>query len=137
MAFLHRSLLAVSAALMLGLVAACSGSSGQGNDPAAGPSPTIIDLSAPSSPAPAAAVYDGTITRWNDGRIKGLNPAVALPDIPIVPLHRAESSGYLGGDIMFQRSGAFGGIEAGVIIAALLMAAGSAWGFSRRLAEYR
>ncbi len=34
-------------------------------------------------------------------------------------------------------SGAFGGLEAGVIIAAVLMAAGSAWGLSRRLAEYR
>lgn len=34
-------------------------------------------------------------------------------------------------------SGAFGGLEAGAIIAALLMAAGSAWGLSRRLAEYR
>lgn len=34
-------------------------------------------------------------------------------------------------------SGAFGGLEAGVIIAALLIAAGSAWGLSRRLAEYR
>lgn len=34
-------------------------------------------------------------------------------------------------------SGAFGGLEAGVIIAALLMALGSAWGLSRRLAEYR
>lgn len=33
--------------------------------------------------------------------------------------------------------GAFRGLEAGVIIAALLMAAGSAWGLSRRLAEYR
>ena len=34
-------------------------------------------------------------------------------------------------------SGSFSGLEAGVIIAALLMAAGSAWGLSRRLAEYR
>jgi hypothetical protein len=34
-------------------------------------------------------------------------------------------------------SAAFGGLEAGVIIAALLMASGSAWGLSRRLAEYR
>jgi hypothetical protein len=33
--------------------------------------------------------------------------------------------------------GAFGGLEAAVIIAALLMAAGGAWGLSRRLAEYR
>jgi hypothetical protein len=34
-------------------------------------------------------------------------------------------------------SGAFGGLEAGVILAALVMAAGCAWGLSRRLAEYR
>jgi hypothetical protein len=34
-------------------------------------------------------------------------------------------------------SGAYGGLEIAVIIAALLMAAGSAWGLSRRLAEYR
>jgi hypothetical protein len=34
-------------------------------------------------------------------------------------------------------SGAFGGLEAGVIVAALVMAACCAWGLSRRLAEYR
>ncbi len=34
-------------------------------------------------------------------------------------------------------AGAFGGLEAGIIVAALLMAAGCAWGLSRRLAEYR
>ncbi len=34
-------------------------------------------------------------------------------------------------------SDAFGALEAAVILAALLMAAGSAWGISRRLAEYR
>ncbi len=33
--------------------------------------------------------------------------------------------------------GAFGGLEAGVIVASLIMAAGCAWGLSRRLAEYR
>jgi hypothetical protein len=32
---------------------------------------------------------------------------------------------------------AFGGLEAGIIAAALVMAVGSAWGISRRLAEYR
>jgi hypothetical protein len=32
---------------------------------------------------------------------------------------------------------AFTGLEQGVIAAALLMAAGCAWGLSRRLAEYR
>ena len=44
--------------------------------------------------------------------------------------------------VVFSRSAtagrdAFGGLEAGVIVAALLMAAGCAWGLSRRLAEYR
>jgi hypothetical protein len=34
-------------------------------------------------------------------------------------------------------AGAFGGLEAGIIIAALVMSAGCAWGISRRLAEYR
>ena len=34
-------------------------------------------------------------------------------------------------------AGAFGGLAAGIIVAALLMAAGCAWGLSRRLAEYR
>jgi len=33
--------------------------------------------------------------------------------------------------------GAFTGLQAGVIAAAVVMAAGSAWGLSRRLAEYR
>jgi len=34
-------------------------------------------------------------------------------------------------------SGAYSGLEAGLIVAALLMAAGCAWGLGRRLAEYR
>jgi len=34
-------------------------------------------------------------------------------------------------------AGAFAGLEVGVISAAVLMAAGSAWGLSRRIAEYR
>jgi hypothetical protein len=34
-------------------------------------------------------------------------------------------------------AGALSGLEAGVIVAAVLMAGGSAWGLSRRLAEYR
>ena len=40
-----------------------------------------------------AEIYSGQITRWNDQRIKGVNPGIPLPNIPIVPLHRAESSG--------------------------------------------
>jgi len=34
-------------------------------------------------------------------------------------------------------SDAFTGLEAGVAVLALIMAAGCAWGLSRRLAEYR
>ena len=34
-------------------------------------------------------------------------------------------------------SGAFTGLEAGIVVLALIMATGSAWGLSRRLAEYR
>jgi hypothetical protein len=34
-------------------------------------------------------------------------------------------------------AGAFSGLEAVVIVASLLMAAGCAWGLTRRLAEYR
>jgi hypothetical protein len=34
-------------------------------------------------------------------------------------------------------AGAFGGLEAGIVVASLLMAAGCAWGLSRRLTEYR
>jgi phosphate transport system substrate-binding protein len=40
-----------------------------------------------------AAIYQGTITNWNDPQITGLNPGVKLPAIPVVPLHRADESG--------------------------------------------
>lgn len=40
-----------------------------------------------------AAIYDGTITQWNDGRIAALNPGLHLPDQVIAPLHRADGSG--------------------------------------------
>jgi phosphate transport system substrate-binding protein len=40
-----------------------------------------------------ADIYNGSITRWNDPAIKNLNPGIGLPNIAIVPLHRAESSG--------------------------------------------
>jgi hypothetical protein len=34
-------------------------------------------------------------------------------------------------------AGAFTGLEAGMIVLALVMAVGCAWGLSRRIAEYR
>jgi phosphate transport system substrate-binding protein len=40
-----------------------------------------------------AKIYLGEITKWNDPAIKALNPAVALPSMKIVTLHRADSSG--------------------------------------------
>jgi phosphate transport system substrate-binding protein len=40
-----------------------------------------------------AEIYTGKITKWNASAIAALNPGVSLPDIPIVTLHRADSSG--------------------------------------------
>ncbi len=40
-----------------------------------------------------ARIYQGTITRWNDPAIAGLNPGVHLPDLAVVPLRRSDSSG--------------------------------------------
>jgi len=40
-----------------------------------------------------AEMYTGKITKWNDPAIAALNPGVSLPDIPVVPLHRADGSG--------------------------------------------
>jgi phosphate transport system substrate-binding protein len=40
-----------------------------------------------------AAMYGGKITNWDDPLIKQLNPGVPLPNLKVVPLHRADSSG--------------------------------------------
>jgi len=40
-----------------------------------------------------ANIYLGNITKWNDAKIKALNPGVDLPDLPIIPVHRSEGSG--------------------------------------------
>lgn len=40
-----------------------------------------------------ADIFLGTITNWNDSRIKALNPGVTLPDKPIVVVHRSDGSG--------------------------------------------
>jgi phosphate transport system substrate-binding protein len=40
-----------------------------------------------------AQIYTGKITKWNDSAIAALNPGVSLPDLTIVPLHRADGSG--------------------------------------------
>ena len=40
-----------------------------------------------------SAIYQGTITTWNASQIASLNPGITLPSIPIVTLHRSDSSG--------------------------------------------
>src|SRR5476651_1193639 len=40
-----------------------------------------------------AGIYLGNITKWNDAKIVALNPGVYLPDLAIVPVHRADGSG--------------------------------------------
>lgn len=40
-----------------------------------------------------AGVFLGDIDRWNDPRIRALNPRVDLPDKPITVIHRADGSG--------------------------------------------
>jgi phosphate transport system substrate-binding protein len=43
--------------------------------------------------ATIASVYLGDITKWNDPRIKKLNPKAALPDTAIAPVYRSDGSG--------------------------------------------
>jgi phosphate transport system substrate-binding protein len=40
-----------------------------------------------------SAIYQGQVTSWNASQIASLNPGVTLPNIPIVTLHRSDSSG--------------------------------------------
>ncbi len=40
-----------------------------------------------------AQIYLGKITNWNDPALKALNPKLDLPNLPIVPIHRADGSG--------------------------------------------
>jgi phosphate transport system substrate-binding protein len=38
-------------------------------------------------------IYQGKVTNWNDASIAALNSGVTLPNLPIVTLHRSDSSG--------------------------------------------
>jgi len=40
-----------------------------------------------------AQIYLGDITKWNDARIKKLNPTLALPATAIAPIYRSDGSG--------------------------------------------
>jgi phosphate transport system substrate-binding protein len=51
--------------------------------------PGTIKLDGPT----LAAIFDGSITKWNDPRIASVTGLSNLPNLPIVPVHRADSSG--------------------------------------------
>ena len=40
-----------------------------------------------------SSIYQGKITNWNASAIASLNPGVTVPSLPIVTLHRSDSSG--------------------------------------------
>ncbi len=40
-----------------------------------------------------SAIYQGQVTNWDASQIKALNPGVTLPNLPIVTVHRSDSSG--------------------------------------------
>ena len=45
------------------------------------------------TPDVIADIFLGKITKWNDPRIKAINPDVKLPDMAIVVVHRSDGSG--------------------------------------------
>ncbi len=128
-----------------------------------GPGPgTLLAAAAASSPdntaARAVAAAGRDATRWYAvaGRVFKLDLAASYaaetqlvigtgPDSSSAGFSRLESDigrAIAADQVVFRQQasagrGAFANLEAVVIVAALLMAAGSAWGLSRRLAEYR
>jgi phosphate transport system substrate-binding protein len=40
-----------------------------------------------------SSIYQGQVTNWDASQIKALNPGVNLPNLPIVTVHRSDSSG--------------------------------------------
>jgi phosphate transport system substrate-binding protein len=59
----------------------------------------VITYNIPGDPAlkftpdVIADIFLGKIAKWNDARIKQLNPAVKIPDMPISIVHRSDGSG--------------------------------------------
>jgi phosphate transport system substrate-binding protein len=45
------------------------------------------------TPDIVADIFLGKITKWNDARLKQLNPDVKLPDMPLSVIHRSDGSG--------------------------------------------
>ncbi len=40
-----------------------------------------------------ADIFAGVVTKWNDQRIKDMNPEISLPDQTIIPVYRSDGSG--------------------------------------------
>jgi phosphate transport system substrate-binding protein len=53
-----------------------------------------------------AAIFQGTITKWNDKALARLNPGVKLPDSDIIVVHRSDGSGtsYIFSDFLSKSS---------------------------------
>ncbi len=45
------------------------------------------------NPETLAGIFLGEIARWNDPKLKALNPGINLPDAFILPVHRSDGSG--------------------------------------------
>jgi phosphate transport system substrate-binding protein len=45
------------------------------------------------SPETIAGIFMGSIRKWNDGKLAQDNPGVKLPNVDIIPVHRADASG--------------------------------------------
>jgi phosphate transport system substrate-binding protein len=56
-----------------------------------------------------AGIYMGEISKWNDAKIKKLNPKLALPDQAIAPIYRSDGSGtnFLFTDYLSKSSATF------------------------------
>lgn len=61
------------------------------------------------SPSVLSRIYLGEIRRWNDPEIAALNSNARLPDLPITPVHRSDSSGttFIFTDYLSKVSSAF------------------------------
>lgn len=55
--------------------------------------PGIAQSGLKLTPAVLADIFLGEITRWNDARIKDLNPGLDIPDLAIAVARRADASG--------------------------------------------
>lgn len=53
--------------------------------------PGVTDLAL--DPNTIARIFSGEITNWSDPAIAATNEDIALPDLPITPVHRADKSG--------------------------------------------